>query len=64
MLYHFLARRAKRRAGALWIMLVWMEPLGLETWCVWTNDNRELARSRSRFLALIEAAFLWEAPDA
>jgi hypothetical protein len=55
MIYHFLARRAKQRANALWIMLVWMEPFGQETWCVWTNDNRELARSKSRLVALWKA---------
>lgn len=50
----------KRKHNALYAMLVWMEPFGTETWCVWIRpwkgqDMKELSRSTSKWRALWKA---------
>jgi hypothetical protein len=51
----WLAERAKRKHNAYWVQIVWMEPMGASTWCVWDNNGRELSRSPSLWRALWEA---------
>ena len=59
-------RHLKRKHDALYVHLVWMEPFGHPTWCVWiipstTIPNRieplqrELSRSSSKWVALFKA---------
>jgi hypothetical protein len=56
----------KRKHDALYAQLVWMEPFGDSTWCVWIVPSkgipnrieplqRELARSSSKWVALFRA---------
>jgi hypothetical protein len=55
----WIMRRVKRRHNALWVQLVWMEPFGYSTWCVWVHPHKgeqhELARSSSKWAALVAA---------
>jgi hypothetical protein len=55
-----LMERAKRKHNMLWVSLVWMEPWGQSTWCVWGHPHggkdTELARSTSLWVALWRAS--------
>jgi len=61
---HSIMRHLKRKHGALYTQLVWMEPMGAPTWCVWVtphniypkpNFSYELSRSSSKWMALYKA---------
>ena len=60
----WLLQRLKRKHNALWVSLVYMTPMGAPTWCVWVYDtasahrDTELARSSSRWLAMIRAQYV------
>lgn len=55
LLLRLLMARAKRVHDVYWVQLVWMEPFGASTWCVWDCNNRELSRSSSMWCALWDA---------
>lgn len=55
-----LLARLRRKHHALWCSLVYMEPVASPTWCVWVHvggfeGDRELARSRSKWIAVMSA---------
>ncbi len=52
-------RHLKRKHDALYVQLVWMEPFGNSTWCVWitpvNGNDYGIGRSSSKWLAFYEA---------
>ncbi len=63
---NMIMRHLKRKHDALYVHLVWMEPFGHPTWCVWITPSttipnrieplqRELSRSSSKWVALFKA---------
>jgi hypothetical protein len=52
-------KRLKRKHNALWVQLVWMEPFGYSTWCVWVKPTKgeevEIGRGGSKWGALFMA---------
>ena len=56
-------RHLKRKHNALWVSLVWMEPFGYSTWCVWVSPlypKKQYELSRSTFLWSALWKALWQ----